>query len=225
MAEKPKEGSRKRAVFDLFTKKTGTYDVALAKGLELGVKEGTVRSWCLGWDRSKVPARPAKAPPKKGAGKAPAPGKEKRTGDKTSPAPKRAQGPPLEFLPHFKHKTRDAAGEHIAAVCKNNGVRASAFHILEEQGRYAVVPAHHKAPSPPPLFKKGDVVFDAYIPNGMATVTGPGAEQTEIKYKHPRPAGQTTNCVSNYYLHKLTPAEIKEANKSQPKTKPKRERL
>ena len=218
MAEKPKEGSRKRTIFDIFTKKAGTYEQALAKGLELGVKEGTVRSWCRTWDKKKVPETPKKERAPKGA----PPAKGKQTRERLSEAPKRAEGPPAQFLPHFKHGTRDAAVAHIAAISKRNGLRADAFHVLEEQGKFAVVPAHHKPPAPPPLFKKGDVVFDAYIPNGMATVTGPGPEQTEIKFKHPRPSGQTTDCVSNYYLHKLTPEEIK----AQPKpTKIKRAHL
>jgi hypothetical protein len=50
-AKRPREGSRKAKVYDLYHEETK--DAAIAYGLTLGLKESTIRSWIGTWKKTR----------------------------------------------------------------------------------------------------------------------------------------------------------------------------
>lgn len=116
-----------------------------------------------------------------------------------------------DFEPDFKHKTRDAAKSHILAIVRRSGAHDSAFHILSEDGMYAVVPAHVKPDGKPTPLKKGDVVMDTTMKDSRAEVIEGGAEQSTVRYLTERSYLPKEAHISNYYLYKLGAKEAAEA--------------
>jgi len=176
-------GSRKAEVYETFHK--DGLDAAMKKGNKLGLKAGTVKSWCSGWQG------------------------HERAAPRTTRATHKVETKPVtrsnEFEPWFKHSSRQEAERHRDAICNRSGCHKKAFHIIEENGRFAVAPAHVKG-GPIPTFEKGDIVFDTTMPDRRGKVIAAGPEQTEVRY-----ADKSTAIVPNYYLHKF---EKEGANKS-----------
>lgn len=170
----PKEGSRKAAVYAVFHEKG--LEAAIAHGVGLGLKAGTIKSWAGGWS-GKPRAAPSQAPAEGGTGR---------------PAANAGQ-----YAPHFKHTSRSAAERHMMAIVRRNAMHQSAFHIIEFDGRFAVAPAQYQPQGRPPQFEKGDVVFDTTIPNKVGTIDKAGVEVSDVKY----PEG--VRSISNFYLHKF----------------------
>lgn len=197
-----KAGSRKAAIYDVF--KAKGIEAAYKEAEKLEIKAGTVKSWSGSWTKGTLPAKKAK-------------------GEK-SDKPAKASRKPGEFDPeavHFRHTTRAAAQAHIDQVCKRNGLRSHAYHVLENEGKFAVVPVTYRPIGPVPQFKKGDIVYDTYISNSRAKVIEPGPEQTLIKYDKestlPGRVRPRESCELNRFLIKLPDEPVA--------AKPKRERL
>lgn len=189
-----KEGSRKREIYQVFLDNGGGetgLKKAGARAKKLGIKDGTVRSWSGGWLKGEL--KPAK--------------KEKEA----APVNKRD-----EFHPSFKFASREKADREHELLCTRTGLRPHAFHVIEDDGRFAVVPAQYKPNGPVPTFAKGDIVYDAFIANTKAKVIEPGPEQTLIRYVKDRGKGPREECVINRFLVKVADVD---------KVKPKRERL
>lgn len=155
----------------------GGPEMGMKVGKKLGMKESTVASYVKDWlkIRDKV----------KGSGKA----------DPKTEKPQRERG---EFEPHFKHATRQIAHTHMIAIARRSGTANAAFHILEENGMFAVVPAHFKPSGPPPQFKKDDVVMDTIIKDSRALVLEAGPEQCVVA-----DGDGKERVVPNYYLVKV----------------------
>lgn len=172
-----KKGSRKAEIYEVF--KRDGLDGAMAHAVGLDIKPGTVKSWSSMWLKGTV--KPA----------------TKEKADK--PKPEQVAG----FHPVFKYTSRSAADKGHEMLCTSSGLRAHAFHVIEDDGRFAVVPAHYKPGGPVPQFKAGDIVYDAFIANTKAKVIEAGPEQTLIRYVKERPKGPREECVINRYLVKL----------------------
>lgn len=185
-----KEGSRKRQIYDEFMESGGGEDglkAAYKLARTLGIKDGTVKSWSGGWLKGVL--RPE---PKEKAAK-----------------PEKEQEKRGEFHPWFKYTSREAADRRHESLCTSSGLRPHCFHVIEQDGRFAVVPATYKPPGPPPVFKEGDIVYDAFIANTKAKVIGAGPEQTLIRYVKERPKGPREECVINRFLVKIPDDEKK----------------
>lgn len=205
----PKEGSSKRKVWDVFTDKGA--DAAMKMQGKVPVGDSTVRSWIAEWTRAAGGTLPA-APKTKGKTS-----QVKR--EKLPEEPKK----PGEISPWFKYTSRHNADIGIVGICKRNGHDLRAFHVLEEDGKFAIVPAHYKPKGPIPQFKKGDHVYIMGMSNSKATVQEPGPEASVIKYQGPPIKGLSrpdTECVSNVYILKFEGKPSKTKGKS-----PARERL
>ena len=196
--QRPKDGSRKATIFDAFMAKG--MDAAKKLAVKLEIKDSTLKSWTSEWDRRKnepVTNAPVTIT------------RERLSEEKTEPG---------TFDPHFRFKTREAAEHQMAAICKRNSLRSKALTVLENDGRFAIAPTWRKG-MPIPQFKKGDVVYGLFMVDSKAKVTGPGPEQSMIRYvkESVSKARPREECVPNYYL--WTPAEIEDKSAS------KRERL
>ncbi len=190
-----KEGSRKAEIYDVFTEAGGGdagLKAAYKRAAKVGIKDGTVKSWSSMWLKGET----------KPSSKAPDPDKVKAT------TPKRDVG----FHSEFKHTSRAAADKAHEKLCTRAGLRAHAFHVIEDDGRFAVVPATYKPGGPVPTFSKGDTVYDALIANSKAKVIDAGPEQTMVRYVEERPNRPREECVINRFLVKL-PDEEKPSNK------------
>lgn len=194
-----KEGSRKAAIYDVFNK-AGGGEVGLkaahkhAAKKDVGIKPGTVKSWASGWLKGMVkPAKKEKA--------AKADGDNVRL-DKNG-----------SFHPLFKFTSRAKADAEHEALCNRNGIRPHAFHVIENDGRFAVVPANYQPGGPPPKFEVGDIVYDALISNSKAKVISAGSEQCVVRYVKERPTGPREECVLNRFLLKLPDEKEKPSNK------------
>lgn len=195
-----KAGSRKAEVYDTFLAAGGgdkglTKATALAK--KLGLAGGTVKSWASAWLKGKT--KPDASPIKR----------EKL--EETKPA--------ADDGPWFRHDSIIKANRDMQTICKRNGLRPHAFHILEQEGKFAVVPSTKYAKGEYPTFSKGDIVYDAFVINGKAKVIDPGPQQSMIKYLADAPKGlqrPKETAIPNRYLIKLV---------EEKKSKPKRERL
>lgn len=178
-----KKGSRKAEIYDAFLdSEDGEQGLKNAHKVakKLGIKEGTVKSWSSMWlkgttkpERKEKADKPAKVAPDKG------------------------------FHPDFKYTTRAQADRHHEALCTRSGLRPHAFHVIEDQGMFAVVPAHYKPGGPLPTFNVGDIVYDAIISNSKAKVIEAGPEQTVVRYVDAGKSGPREECVINRYLVKL----------------------
>lgn len=193
-----KKGSRKAAIYEVF--KTDGLDaaVAYAEHPDVGIKRGTVKSWSGGWTKGET--RKAKAAP----------------GDKPAKSDVVHE---KGFHPEFKYTSRERADQRHEALCTSSGLRPHAFHVLEDDGRFAVVPANYKPPGPPPVFNAGDIVYDAFIANTKAKVLQSGPEQTVIRYSKDRPNRPREDCVINRFLVKLPDREAKADDKTSNKIK------
>lgn len=198
MSNPYKTGSRKAEVYDVFLT-AGGGDKGITKATErakkLGLAGGTVKSWAGSWLKGEV----NRAKPKS----------EKVVREKLPTNPDDAV--------YFKHDSPIKANRHLAEVCKRSGLRPHAFHVLEQEGMFAVVAATTRPDGPNPQFVKGDTVYDAYMVNSKAKVIEAGPEQCVIRYATEAVKGLSRPkewAVPNRYLLKL-PEE----------TKKKRERL
>lgn len=194
-----KEGSRKAEVHQVFLDTGGGDDglkAAQKRAKKLGLADGTLKSWAGGW--------------LKGLAKAAKPDKVVTRERLTTP----------DDDVHFKHDSIIKANRDLEAICKRCGLRPHAFHILEQEGMYAVVPATTKPNGPPPQFVKGDTVYDGYVVNSKAKVLEAGPEQCVIRYATEAVKGlsRPRECaVPNRYLIKI--------EEPKPKGKVKREKL
>lgn len=199
MSNPYKEGSRKREIYQIFLD-AGGGEKGLAAAHKhaakksVGIKAGTVKSWSSMW--------------LKGAVK---PGSTKAKADKPTKV-ERAE-PVKGFHPEFKYTSRQRADKAHEALCTSAGLRAHAFHVIEDDGRFAVVPATYKPGGPMPSFNVGDVVYDALIVNSKAKVIEAGPEQSIIRYVKERPKGPREECVINRYLVKLPDEPAKKAKR------------
>lgn len=208
MSNPYKEGSAKAAIYQIFTD-AGGGEKGLAAAHKhaakksVGIKPGTVKSWSSMWLKGQT---------KPGT----------RAEPKADKAPKLKNG---EYEPAFKYTTRERADAEHESLCERNGLRPHAFHVLENEGRFAVVPAHYKPGGPMPTFKVGDVVYDALIPNSKARVIEAGPEQSIVRYVTDRPSRPREECVINRFLvtaPALTKGEAKEIDATpKPKAKAK----
>ena len=186
-----KEGSRKREIYQIFLD-AGGGEKGLAAAHKhaakksVGIKEGTVKSWSSMWLKGEV--KPGSKAPK--ADKA----------DKGDTVSLTRNG---EFHPLFKYTNRAKADAEHEALCTRNGIRAHAFHVIENEGRFAVVPSNYQPGGPVPTFKAGDIVYDALIANSKAKVIEGGPEQTMVRYVVDRPNRPREDCVINRFLVKL----------------------
>lgn len=200
MSNPYKEGSRKAEIYDVFTKAGGgekgmaaAHKHAAKKSV--GIKEGTVKSWGSMWLRGVT-----KPEAKEGGSDKPVTLREIST-------------KPGEYHPLFKYTSRAKADAAHEALCTRVGLRPHAFHVIEDQERFAVAPANYKPGGPVPTFKKGDTVYDAFIINSKAEVIDAGPEQSMIRYHVARKSGLKDECVINRFLVKL-PDEEKPAKKA-----------
>jgi hypothetical protein len=178
-----KEGSRKAAIYDAFIEAgggEGGLKVAYKRAEKLGIKAGTVKSWASGWLKGVL--RP-----------------EKKETTATKPKVVHDKG----YHPDFKYTSRAMADKQHEALCTRAGLRAHAFHVIEDDGRFAVAPAHYKPGGPVPTFERGDIVYDAVIANSKAKVLEAGPEQTLVRYVKERKTGPREECVINRFLIKL----------------------
>lgn len=202
----PREGSRKAEVYAVFHAEG--LDAAIKKAKTLDLKEGTVKSWAGQWggkpkadlapDTRKGPRQRVAIPADQEAG---------------TERPKEGAG---EFLPFFKHASRNTAQRALLDIVRRSGTKEAAFHIIEQGGRFAVVPAHYKSGGPIPQFEAGDIVFDTIIPDQKGKVVKAGPEVCEVK----GPNGVRN--IPNYYLFKF--AKEKEEKKAEKPVKAKRVR-
>ena len=116
-----------------------------------------------------------------------------------------------EYEPHFKHGSKDAARSALLAIVRRNGMTDACFHILNEGGKFAVVPAHVRPAGKPPQFEKGDIVMDTTIADSRAKVLEAGPEASHIEYLTERKYAPKDPTVSNYYLHKIATAKTAKA--------------
>lgn len=193
-----KAGSRKAAIYDVFKAAKdpeaglkAAYKEASRPGAKV-IKPGTVKSWVGGWAKGTLKAKAA------------APKEKKAKADKSKPGDS-------NYEAHFKYLSRHHAEGNLKDIAERSGLRSHAFHILENDGKFAVVPITYRPIGPAPQFEKGDVVFDAFIANSKAKVLNPGPEQTEIRYDKERisPARPREECVLNRYLVKLPDEPMK----------------
>ena len=190
-----KAGSRKAEIYDAFMEAGGgdaglkaATKEATAKGKKV-IKPGTIKSWASMW--------------LKGVTKPEA----KENDDKPAKVVvERDKG----YHPDFKYTTRQQADRHHETLCTRSGLRPHAFHVLEDGGMFAVVPAHYKPGGPVPTFERGDIVYDAMIANSKAKVIEAGPEQTLVRYVTERKTGPREECVINRYLVKLPDPKKKE---------------
>jgi hypothetical protein len=190
-----KEGSRKAEIYDVFLDSEDSaagLKNAYKRAEKLGIKAGTVKSWSSMWLRGEV--KPGK--------------KEKAPGDKPDTVTLKDGA----FHPMFKYTSREKADKEHEALCTRNGIRPHAFHVIEDDGRFAVVPSHYQPGGPVPTFKAGDIVYDALIANSKAKVIEPGPEQTMVRYVVDRPSRPREDCVINRFLVKL-PDDLTKAEK------------
>ena len=182
-----KKGSAKAEIYTVFTDAGGGdkgLKAAHKRAEKLDIKPGTVKSWSSMWLKGLT----------KPATKAPDPDKPTK-----AKAVERDKG----FHPEFKHTSRAAADKAHEKLCTRAGLRAHAFHVIEDEGRFAVVPATYKPGGPVPQFSNGDTVYDALIANSKAKVIGAGPEQTMVRYVKERPNRPREECVINRFLVKL----------------------
>lgn len=201
----PREGSRKASVYDVFHDKGDA--AALKAGVKLGLAPGTIKSWCKGWaghakqahaaDTRKGPKGPRAASPDKVS---------------TPKAEVRAA-----YDPRFDYTSRADAVKALMNTVRRMHCMEQAFHVIEENERFAVVPAHYKPEGKPPQFEKGDTVFDTIIPNSRGVVKEAGPYQCAVEYAAGYHAGRE-QIVPNVYLVKMEPV------KAEPKAKPKAKR-
>lgn len=183
----PKAGSRKAVVYDVFN--ASGLEAAIKKAVELGLAAGTTKSWASAWARG-------------GSGNSTAPGREAPMRQSKSRTPDNGI--------RFDHVTRGAAVQHLHGIMRRSGVSQAAFHILEQEGKFAVVPAHQVPNVKIPQFEDGDWVCDTIIPDTLGRIVAAGPQQCEVRYEKPRPGYMTnTTYVPNVYLVKMPVPEKK----------------
>lgn len=193
-----KAGSRKAKIYDAFkAAKDPEAGIKAANKMaqEQGIKTGTVKSWLGSWAKGTLPV---KAPKEKREKRE----KKEKVGKVSKPDSSDA---------HFRYLSRYHAESNLKDIAERSGLRPHAFHILENEGKFAVVPITYRPIGPVPQFEKGDVVFDVFIANSKAKVINPGPEQTEVRYDKERtsPARPREECVLNRYLVKLPDEPMK----------------
>lgn len=191
-----KAGSRKAEIYDAFIEAGGGEAGLKAANKEAGVKgkklikPGTVKSWSSAWLKGEHTSKPK---------------------DPNAPKPVKAVKAVKDdgFHPDFKYTSRERADRAHQDLCERAGTRSHAFHVIEDDGRYAVVPSHVHPTTPAPTFKAGDIVYDIFIANSKAKVIEAGPQQSVIKYVRERPKGPREECVINRYLIKLPEKEAR----------------
>lgn len=208
---RPKDGSRKAEVFDVYFSKGE--EAAKKKVKELGLAPGTLKSWTGVWDRQVKGDLPMERPkPEKKV-------REKLNGEENK------ERDPFSIYPGYE--TENKAKQFIMRLCERNHMDERCFHVIEYKGRHVVVPIHLKNATPVPTFKTGDTVFDLTIKNSRAIVTEAGPEQSSIEYQVDVPGRPKIDCVINRYLFRLETPPVPEKVSKTPKAKAKgkRERI
>jgi hypothetical protein len=200
-----KAGSRKGEVHRVFDQKGA--DEAMKYGVDKGLKPGTIKSWMGYWSGGRIKVKVPKV---------------ETNGAKVHEQPKPKASAADEYLASLLvHATRAKAESVREGIAKRAGTDVKAFHILEQDGKFGVVPAHYKKGGPIPKFEDGDYVMDTIVPNSLARVVGAGPEQSVIKFVKPRPGWtRDTDCVPNTYLYKVDAPKV-EAKPKKAKAKPK----
>lgn len=191
-----KSGSRKAAIYDAFkSAKTPEKGLEAAQALakKEGIKEGTVKSWSGGWMKGNVPT--------------PKPKGEKVVKEKGAPTTRAVMD--KEFHPLFKYNSRERADAAHETLCTRAGLRPHAFHVIEDEGKFAVAPSNYKPGGPVPTFMPGDIVYDALIINSKAKVIEAGPQQTIVRYVKDRPNRPREDCIINRFLIKLPDEPVK----------------
>lgn len=210
-APRPKDGSRKADVYDVYY--ADGYAAALKKADDLGLGPTTAKSWIYVWAKlspvgERPPERERKAP---SAPKAP---REKIA--------KKDEKPPavmtLKDFPAFpsERKARIWADHRTAST----GMDKRAMIPHEIDGQWHVIPLHMGPGIPMTTFKEGDHVTNLGIRNSRAVIIGAGPEQSIIRYVKDVPGRHREPCISNRYLMLMPPPEGKDK-----KGKASRERL
>lgn len=201
-SKRPKDGSRKAEVWDVFQAKGAEAAIKKALSFDEPLQEGTARSWVKEWAR----AEGTELDLPSSSGKPAKTIKKDKTDKKGSTAPVKRErldtkdDPDEKFNPAFKYTTRDACETALIQKAKAAGLRPWTYHIIEHNGRFAIAPAHYKAKGPIPQFKKGDVVYDCYLVNSEAEVIEAGPEQCVVRYVLPYKNRPNEQCVPNRYL-------------------------
>lgn len=204
----PKEGSRKAEVYAVFTK--DGLEAAIAKAVALELKAGTAKAWASSWGH--------KGP--KGERTPKEPGTE---------GPVREKAAPVDYSkPRFEYPSAQAAERHITNVMRRNKIGAGTYHVVEQDGKFAVVTAFSNTPDGKhPQFKKGDWVCDTIIPDTLGRIIEAGPQQCEVLYEKPRPGYMVkTTYIPNVYLILMPapPAKVqkkyREPIKEEPKAAP-----
>jgi hypothetical protein len=197
----PRPGTKKAQVFDAYMRDGRTAALALASTLELA--NGTAHSWLSEWKRFSGKIEPAVPPaPKKRARINASGGKRERAVIDYGPTQASLVPRGGWFDAHFRYSSRAAADRAHALKCKDLGMGHKAFHVIEDNGRFALAPAHYNPSRELPQFKKGDTVFDITIPNTRGVIVEAGPEQSEVSFKTGMFEGKQW-FVSNYYLTTL----------------------
>jgi hypothetical protein len=126
--------------------------------------------------------------------------------EKVKAAPKDA-----DFGLEFKYASREDAKKVMLAKVRQNKMTEAAFHVLSENGKFAIVPAHIRPLGKPAPLSTGDIVMDTTIADSRAEVIEGGKEQSTIRFLSDRHYGSKEMNVSNYYLHKIGDKKIKAA--------------
>ena len=104
-----------------------------------------------------------------------------------------------DWEPHFRFPSRSAAERAAHQIARRNGIAQANFHILEENGKFAIAPIHYKPKHAPPVLQEGDEVMDTIIPNSRGIVVGAGPEVSTVRY-HDDGAERH---IPNYYLYRM----------------------
>jgi hypothetical protein len=125
----------------------------------------------------------------------------------TDPSKPRVYLRQSKFTAQFVYKTREHAQQQLIANARRSGITTRALTVLEQDGRFAIVPAWRKG-MPIPQFQKGEIVFGLYMCDSEAKVVEPGKEQSIIRFvkESTVKARPKEMCVPNYHLWK--PSEV-----------------
>lgn len=176
----PREGSRKADVYAVFIK--SGLEAAIAKAVSLELKANTVKAWASSWG-----------------------GGTKRVSKDGKPAPDKAPAVPMSPNHiHFDIPTRARAVVHLQGIMRRTGMAEAAFHILEQDGKFGVVPIHLDPNAKVPTFQVGDWVCDTIIPDTLGKIVAAGPQQCTVRYEKPRPGYMTNEThIPNVYLVKV----------------------
>lgn len=163
-------------------------DAGLAHGLALGLPLSQVKAYVK--ELLVIIEKSKNKPPK---------GEKKSTADT----------PARPWEPDFRYTSYDKAWSFAVHQARRCGFAETHFHILSENGKFAVAPISYKTPGEVPQFEVGDRVMDTIIKDSRGTIVGAGPVQSEVQYDDKTRFGGKVQCVPNVYLYKLSGPEAK----------------